>query len=603
MEGCLGVSVAIYNELDNKINKLKQLLSNIDSENLIGIVASEFGITTDINESIFEKTQLKSPFKQYLYLIGLLLSTEDVNISITKEPPMKEIKKLLNEITDLYAGIFFSTEGQDVEESWLEARKIAMPVFLHYFNTNSLIYEEQLVERMREWFIPFDKYIEEKMGIRVEELLKIFNFIRDNLQKRLKKLQLLNFKVKKEQENFFKYMEKKNVPLEQAKNEFKVPNAIKFVEELQLTHQVEIKDLVNEFGEDVARNFISRFTMIREESKFFYYTEQNPFEASPIWRKSDELLFVPMYKQIIHAIQIQLTSLLESSEQHREKYYKNRDAQAEDKALKIFKRLFKEKATYYTSVFENDKSQNEHDLLIKQDNTIFIVEVKASKVKEPFRDPDKAYKRIKRDFKSDGGIQKGYDQALNLKNLILNNDETILYDSKGKELVKLERDRIEKIFLIVITAEDLGILSTNLSYLLEKPLEESYPWACNLYDLETALDGIIYKQGSEDTFIQYLEERQEYHEYIVATDELEILGFFLKKGSLRSLFYNKDGMIMFDPESSSIFDEIYFEKRGITKKRPNRERKQEEKRNANKLLSKKKKRKQSKFSKRNNRKK
>lgn len=598
------MNVVIHNELDKKINKLKQLLGSIDSETLIGLVANDFGFTVNTNESIFEKTQLESPFKQYLYLIGLLLSTEDVSESMTEEPPMKEIKKLLNDITDLYAEVFFPTEGQVIEDRWLESRKITMPVFLHYFNTNSLTYEEQVVDRIRKWFVPFDDYIQEQWQLSVEELLKIFAFIRNNLEKRLNDLLFLTDKVKGEQERFFKYMEKNKVTFEQAKNELNLHYVTKLSEEVQLAFQIGVEDLNSEFGEDVTKSFINRFCMIREKSKFFYYTEENPFEASPIWRKSDELLFVPIYKQIIHAIQIQLTALLESSEQYKDKYYKNRDAQVEDKTFEIFKTLFKDKATYFTSVFENDKSQNEHDLLVMFDNTIFIVEVKASKVKEPFRDPDKAYKRIKRDFKSDGGIQKGYDQALNLKKLILKNAQTVLFDAKGRESVRLERDKIEKIFLIVITAEDMGILSTNLSYLLEKPEEESYAWACNLYDLETAFNGIIYKKGSVDTFVQYLEERQEYHEYMVATDELEILGFFLEENSFRSLSNGKGRMIAFDPDYSSVFDEIYFEQRGITRKHPNRKIKYEVKSDANKTKSKrmkKRKQKQSKNSKRKNR--
>ncbi len=603
MEGSWSMSISVYDKLEKKINSLKDILSEIDTENLIGLVATEFGVTVDISESIFKKTQLNSPFKQYLYLIGLLLSTQDKKISTKKEPSMEKIKNNLNDITDLYTEIFFPIEGQEVDERWLESRKISMPVFLNYFNTNSLTYEEQDIDRIRNWFTPFNKYIQEQTGITVDELIRIFTFIRDNLQKRFDEIQVLHFKMFEEREQFLHYMKKKKVSFEQARKELHLPYTIKWGEELQLVHHIKVEDLKDEFGEEVTKSFVKLFSMIREERNFFYYTEPNPFESSPIWRKSDELLFVPIYKQIIHAIQLQLTSLLEDSE-HKARFYKNRDNKSEDKTLEIFKKLFKDSATYYTSVFENDKSQNEHDILIKYKETLFIVEVKASKVKAPFRDPDKAYNRIKRDFKSDGGIQKGYDQGLNLKNLILQNQETVLYDSKGNELVKIEKENINKIFIIVVTAEDLGILSTNLSYLLEKPEEEPYAWACNLYDLETALDGIIYKQGTISTFIQYLQEREEYHENLVASDELEILGYFLENGSLNSLYVDEKTMVGFHPDFSTIFDEIYFEKRGITRIHPSPELKQNKNNSkANKKDSKKKKRKQSRESKKKNRKK
>lgn len=595
------MNISVYDKLEEKINSLKEILSEIDTENLIGLVATEFGITVDTSESIFKKTQLSSPFKQYLYLIGLLLSTKDKGISTKEKPPMEKIKTILNEITDAYAELFLPVEGQEVDERWLESRKISMPVFLNYFNTNSLTYEEQVIDRIRDWFTPFDKYIQEQMGISIDELLRIFTFIRDNLQNRFDKLSILQRKADEEREQFFDYMRRKNISLEQATKERNVPHTIKLVEELQLVHHIKVEDLKDEFGEEVTIAFVGLFSMVRQERNFFYYTESNPFEVSPIWKKSEELLFVPLYKQIIHAIQIQLTSLLENSE-HKARFYKNRDNKSEDKTLEILKKLFKDSATYYTSVFENDTSQNEHDLLIEYGETVFVVEVKASKVKAPFRDPDKAYTRIKRDFKSDGGIQKGYDQGLNLKNLILENEVTTLYNSKGNELVRLEKDKIKQIFIIVVTAEDMGILSTNLSYLLEKPEEEPYAWACNLYDLETALDGIIYKQGTISTLIQYLHEREEYHEYLIASDELEILGYFLENGSLESLNANKNKMVGFSPDLSTVFDDIYFEKRGITRNRLKLDKKLNTKgKNIKKVNVNRKKRKDSKKSKKKNR--
>lgn len=603
------MSVDVYSEIESKINSLKEILRDINTEDLIGFVANDFGITVNINENISERTQLNSPFKQYLYLIGLLLSTQDNSILTKKEPPLEIIKTILNEITDCYAEIFLPRDGEkidNVDDHWLEARKISMPVFLNYFNTNSLTFEEQAEDRIRVWFTPFNEYIQEQIGMSVGELLRIYTFIRDNLKNRFDNIQKLQYKAKEEREQFFKYMEKKKVSFEQAKKELYLPNTIKLGEEIQLIHQVKVEDLSYEFGEEITKNFVSLFSMIRQDSSFFYYTEKNPFETSPMWRKSDKLLFVPMCVQILHAIQIQLTSLLESSE-YKEKFYKNRDKKSEEKTLEIFQGVFKDSANYYTSVFENNKSQNEHDLLIECGDTVFIVEVKASKVKEPFRDPDKAYKRIKRDFRSDGGIQKGYNQGLNLKNLILSKKETILYDSNGNELLRIEKDKIKKVFILVVTAEDFGILSTNLSYLLEKPEEEPYPWACNLHDLETALDGIIYKKGSINSFIQYLHEREEFHKYLVASDELEILGYFLENGSLQSLNASEEKFFGFDPDFATVFDEIYFEKKGITRKHSNPELRQnainKSTSKAKRKGAKKKKRNQSRDSKKKNRKK
>lgn len=559
------MSISIQERLESKIDYLKGILENINTESLVGSIATEFGVTINTSENVFSKTKLSSPFKQYLYLVGLLLSTDSKKVSNdTSKPPMNEIKKVLNEIVELYGEMFYPEEGESIDEKWIEVRKISMPVFLNYFNTNSITYEEQIIERIMDWFTPYSEYIEEAIGLTVEELINMFTFIRNNLQERFDNLQYLAEKVKEDQETFFEYMKVNKVSFEQARQELNLPNTIKFGQELQLIHHIEIKELRKVFGDIKTQTFIDLFTMTRKKRDFYYYTETNPFEYSPIWKKSDDLLFVPMHKQVIHAIQLQLTALMENSNL-KTSFYKNRDNKTEEKTEELFRSFFKEKANYYTSVFENDKSQNEHDLVIEHDNNLFIVEIKASKVKEPFRNPEKAYQRIKRDFRSDGGIQKAYDQGLNLKNLILGNDETILYDSKGNEVVKFDKSKIKKINILVITAENMGILASNLSYLLEKPQEEPYPWSCNLYDLETALDGILYKKKDVNFFLDYLSEREATHNYIISSDELEILGFYLINGvgSILSLVRDKDTIVQFTPDLSDVFDEIYFEKKGL----------------------------------------
>ena len=197
------------------------------------------------------------------------------------------------------------------------------------------------------------------------------------------------------------------------------------------------------------------------------------------------------------------------------------------------------------------------------DDVLLIVEIKASKQKEPFRDPDKAFTRIKRDFKSDKGIQKAFDQAYNLKSLIYSQVKTQLFDSKGEIVLELEKATIRKTYIVCVTVEQLGMLASNLSLLLEKNINEPYPLAINLYDLETLTEGFIYKKKNKSDLLQYLDERELFHEQLFASDELEIAGSFLSYGSLNKTIKNKDVHMFFTPDMSSIFDQIYFEKHGI----------------------------------------
>ncbi|SDZ79141.1 hypothetical protein SAMN05421743_101215 [Thalassobacillus cyri] len=533
------MSNSVYDKLEAKISSLKEMLSKTDTESLIGLIATEFGNMINPAEDIFTKTNLSSPFKQYLYVIGLILSSEEnERLIILQEDRIERIKGNLNEIVDLYSELFEPEEGEDVNEQWIKSREVSMQVFLNYFNTNSLTYEEQVIDRLNVWFSPYSNYIKGQIGITVEELINIFRFIQNNIQKRMDNIKSLQKKVGEDHDFLLG-------------------------KELQLMHQVKVDDLINEFGEGVAGRFIELFSMERKKRDFFYYTETNPFEKSPIWKKTDKVLFVPLYKQVIHAIYLQLITVVESSEL-KSNFYRNRDHQTEKKAENLFKGFFKEKGNYYTSVFEDNQSQKEHDLVIKFENYLLIVEIKASKVKEPFRNPDKAFKRIKGDFNSDGGIQKAYNQANNLKKLINSNETTVLYNSKGEELVTIERSMLKKVYSIVVTAEDMGIIGVNLSYLLKKEDNEPYPWATNIFDLETGLEAIKYMKKNQSEFINYLDERERYHTYLITTDELEILGYYLENGSFDDLKASKPNhFIFFDPNWSMVFDDIYFEKRGL----------------------------------------
>lgn len=67
--------------MEKKIEELKSKLRNIDTKEILGWIATRFvtGIAEgeDASEAsdIFNKTNLMSPQKQYLYLAGLLMST------------------------------------------------------------------------------------------------------------------------------------------------------------------------------------------------------------------------------------------------------------------------------------------------------------------------------------------------------------------------------------------------------------------------------------------------------------------------------------------------------------------------------------------------
>lgn len=83
-----------------KIKKLKEKLNHIGTRDLLGMISIHFITFANNAEDvamqadIFNKTKLMSPQKQYMYLAGLLMSTEDKSDgSIMK---MRKVGYLMN---------------------------------------------------------------------------------------------------------------------------------------------------------------------------------------------------------------------------------------------------------------------------------------------------------------------------------------------------------------------------------------------------------------------------------------------------------------------------------------------------------------------------
>lgn len=150
------------------------------------------------------------------------------------------------------------------------------------------------------------------------------------------------------------------------------------------------------------------------------------------------------------------------------------------------KKIFGEEAKYHTSVCE-ERGTKEHDILIEFKDYILIAEVKASKVREPFFNPEKGYKRVHDHFNSDSGIGGAYEQAIILKKFIETKNDTILFETKNKKFV-VENVSNKKILPIVLTLNQFGGLAVNTSMILKKEDNQPYPWVCNWHDLENIIE-------------------------------------------------------------------------------------------------------------------
>ena len=328
---------------------------------------------------------------------------------------------------------------------------------------------------------------------------------------------------------------------------------------------IKIADIYQSFGDKKASALIDLFTIERKERDFKYYNDENPFVNQPLCKLGDTI-FVAVPTFLLNAIYYKITNLLEKQTgKVASKYSKKKADRVEEMFLERFKLIFGDNATYHQTVCE-EKGTKEHDLLIEYKDFILIAEIKASKVREPFFNPEKGYKRIYDHFNSDSGIGGGYKQAIILKKLIESNDSTTLYEQKIKPFLISDVHK-KTILPLVLTLNQFGEIAINTSQLLEKEGNEPYPWVCNLHDFENIIEIQKYLKKTPDDFINYIVWRISHHKQFISFDELEIIEQYYCNPSFASEI-DDDTAIMTTPFGPNLIDKIYFEKHGITYNMP-----------------------------------
>ena len=551
-----------YKELESKIDNLKEIISKVNTIEILLAINHE---TLIVRENYQERIGLTSPFSQFQYLYGLAVSTEKITEIVPLDSELwGKIKKILNQIFYYYGDNFFPKEyksKENINMKLLEESEISMSAFIEYFNNFMLCYVEQIVDRIKRWFKKYDNLIKIETNCSVDDFLDFYGFIVNSTQKKWKLL----YKQRGNIDEIYRELNEK-LYLSEFDCFLKTITLHRNLERLEREFdklcEIKICEIKKRFGEEKTIAFLNLFTISENNQNFRYYTEENPVSTHPIFKINDQVLLNLNNRFLMNAIYILLNNILEKSRK-KGKFFKTRSIESENKTMTMFKVLFKDRASYFQNIFEEPNKQFEHDILIIFEKNIFIIEVKSSKKREPLRDPKRAFKRIEDDFNRENGIQKAYEQALHLKNRILNNKQTILFDERGNVRTEILRDLISEIYLICVTRESFGVIATNLSLLLTKPDEEKYPWCVNIFDLETIIDGFCYKKLKPEDFIYYLKKRSELHKVIFAIDELDIAGYFLCYGDFKDIESKRADRVFLSPIYCDIFDQIYYEKRGI----------------------------------------
>ena len=515
--------------IKENIERIQCALRDCSTESVVGYVMVK-------HMRGFPQPGLSSPAKQMRFLLGVMLATEEPPNPVefsknTWEQALDPIETLAH----AYMSLYMPTEGTIAEQSegWSRSREVAMTAFLDFHQKGLLASVEQVSERIRSYLGPLDDELSNLLGISASDALRIALDLGQEYQEQLDRVG-------------------RHAPSVSEHSD----SVVEFVKALNQLGRTRLPDLVERYG-TVGQRFWELFTVGRGEGPPINYpTERTIVETRPFIRISDDEAMLFNFNILLSAILLTGEEALTGSTS-RERYFRTRDRTLEDQTASVLRRILGGNAKAYENVFETPDCQHEHDLVIVTNDICLFVEAKASPPAEPFRDPERAFVRLRRSFRSETGIQGAYEQSRRLMQAV-SERELPLYDEQGTEILRLPSSISCNAFCVCVTRDSFGPQATFLSLLLSKDESEPYPWAVNILDLEQIAEAWEYLGWDERQLKSFLSQRINLHGKVFSDDELDYVGAFIRHCGLHHFARSDYDLIQLPSTSALIFDDIYF---------------------------------------------
>jgi hypothetical protein len=545
--------------LETKSQELKYLISTYNTQWFLGDLS---GLMKAIANGAAQDQlgQLSSPLRQLYFLGGLLVSTNSENGNDIQYTPEKwaQIVTLLNEIEREYDKLFFPKPDEEIDEEWKTIRKVAMPSFLSYFNQRPLNYEEQTISWVKNLYSKIDETIERETGVVTVDFINFYNNLDSLVQSNFQGFSSPNGVIRPDWENYTKMpvVPADNMPTIMMDMFEERRPLMTFMADHGIINRFKPEDLVSdELPLEKVNTILQLLSCIREPKDFLYYTStrpSNPLYEFPIIDIGDGLFQVFEVKQVIHAIDDLLERVCSKEAKAKDKLVDQKGKLLEKKIVDIFKKFFKKDYQCFESYYVDGCEQ---DILFLWKNHAFIIEAKGYNLREPMRDPNKAFVKIKDDFKTCIGY--GYTQTKRVEQKFNDQIPLRIEDKHGNLIQEIDTTKYKgNDFSIIVNINSFGQIQNDLSTLLEIGEDDVFPWVIKLDDLETFLLTMIAKKKTPNNFIDYLLLKEELHGKLICSDELEVCGGYLSGVITEKKIENIDKLVT-TPDLPSIFDKQY----------------------------------------------
>lgn len=137
----------------------------------------------------------------------------------------------------------------------------------------------------------------------------------------------------------------------------------------------------------------------------------------------------------------------------------------------------------------------EQDIMVIWNDYLFVIEAKAYTNREPFRNSEKAFVRIKDDFNKCIGY--AHTQCKRVEDMMKIGKPFDITDKGGKVLRTINPSDFDgNDFYIIVNQESFGQVECDLSMFLDVKDDYNYPWAVRYDDLEIFLLTLLAKRKS-----------------------------------------------------------------------------------------------------------
>ena len=543
--------------LENKSKELKQFMAKYKTQNMLGHLS--FLMTCISNGAASnELAKLTSPMRQLYYLAGLLLSVKSdgsEKINYTDED-WEYIVEILKDIDIEHVKLFYPDEEENVSDEWKRRTMIAMPTFLSYFNLGPLNYEEQVIEEIMGVYTPMDDIIGKACNLCTKDFLLFYENLDSWCQYNFDSFSNPNLTPLRD--NWIDYSELNIGVIDEAPAEFnQLMESNKatfiFVADPGIKYRFKPSDLAkNGLSLEQVNTILSFLYCERGDSNFLYYTSSNPLISKPIVKLENGMYQVFEEKRVLHAIQSVLESICKADENSKSRLSHHKGNYLENRIVELFSNFFGTKVEIFKGYYLDDCEQ---DVLLFWNGYMFVIEAKAYTNKEPFRDTDRAFNRIKQDF--DRSIGYAYKQCKRVESKMKSGIPFEIKNKKGDVLKTISPEDYDgNDFYLIVNQESFGQIQVDLSSFLVIEEGYNYPWAVRFDDLEVFILTLMARKMRPSFFIDFFVMREFLHGHVISSDEGEICGAYIT-GDLTDEIAESNDIITFNPHSADIFDIQY----------------------------------------------